>query len=131
VGAVVGFALLGTDGDWLFAAGIAVFMLSVMTNPARWWHYVRTGVNPERPPATEFVEPGACTVELQSPGDRPIEAIKAIREVTETGFADSKVKVEAVPATIVEGLSAESAARVRNRLEGAGATAIVVAGTDR
>ena len=129
-GAGLGLALARVDAGVLSAAGIVVFVLSVMTNPARWWHYVLTGAKPEAPPAAEFSEAGVCSVELQNSGTRPVEVIRALREVTGAGFSDAKATVESAPATIAEGLSEDSAQRVRDRVERAGATAAVVTSSD-
>jgi large subunit ribosomal protein L7/L12 len=130
-GAAVGLTLERADGGVLSYLGIVVFVLSVLTNPARWWRYVRTGVKAEPLLAAEFAETGDCSVELQSPGGRPIDVIKALREVTGAGFADAKAKVQTVPSTIAEGLSEESAERVRDRMEHAGATTTTITGTQR
>ena len=129
-GAVLGLVLARADGGVLSAVGITVFVLSVMTNPARWWRYVLTGAKPEAPPAAEFSEAGMCSVELQDSGTRPFEVLKALREGTGVGFSDAKATIETVPATIAERLSEGSAQRVRDRVERAGATAAVVTRRD-
>ncbi len=129
-GAVLGLALLRSEWDAFILVGSAIFVLSVLTNPARWWHYVFTGANPHPPPAAELSELGAWGVELHHSGARPLEVIKAIREVTWAAFPEAKAQVQSATATIVENLSEESAGRVRDRIERAGATASLVNGDD-
>lgn len=130
-GTVLGLVLARAGGGVLSAVGVVVFVLSVMTNPARWWHYVLTGAKREAPPAAEFSEAGVCSVELQDSGTRPVEVIKALREVTGAGFSDAKATVATVPAMIAERLSEGSAQRVRDRVVRAGATAVIVTTGDR
>jgi hypothetical protein len=123
-GTGVGLALIaGSDGGPTMAIGITVFMLSVMTNPVRWWQYVATGDTGS--PDVGYLEPGTCGVRLQSPGRRPIEVVKALREVTSADLATAKALVDGAPTRVVDGLSAASADRVRSRLEAAGASASV------
>lgn len=125
MGAVVGLALVVSGSGVWVTVGAAVLVFSVLTNPAKWWRYVRTGARAETPVPAEFVEPGVCSVELRSPGDRPIETIKGLREVTGAGFAEAKSRVQDGPVVVAKGLSVDSAARVRDRLARAGATAVV------
>ena len=124
----MGLSLLAADADRgaVFAVGAVVFVLSAPTYPAKWWRYVRTGTHPKGPVPARFVESGACRVELRSPGDRPLEVVKVLREVTEAGFAEAKDKVQNLPATVATDLSPDSAEQVRDRIEGVGATAVVV-----
>jgi large subunit ribosomal protein L7/L12 len=109
---------------------VAVLVFNVLTRPVEWWHYVRTGTPATRRAPAQFLEPGMCSVELRSPGERPIEAIKALREVTGAGLVDANSKIQAAPLIVAGGLSAESADRVRDRLENAGATVVVLTNTD-
>jgi hypothetical protein len=123
-GTGVGLALIaGSDGGPTIAIGITVFVLSVMTNPVRWWRHVTTGDTGS--PDAGYVEPGTCGVRLESPGRRPIEVVKALREVTSADLATAKAQVDGAPTRVVGGLSAASADRVRSRLEAAGASASV------
>ena len=125
-GVVLGLALARSDGAALSLVGVVVLVVSVMTNPTRWWRYVLTGATAESSVAAEFSEAGSCSVELRSPGARPIEVVKALREVTGAGLSDAMTTVDSAPAIIAERLSAASARRVRDRVELAGATAAVV-----
>jgi large subunit ribosomal protein L7/L12 len=88
----------------------------------------RAGASAEvRQPPREYAVPGHCTVVLGDPGAKPIETIKAIREVTDVGLAQAKDWIGATPCAIAGALSPESADRMRARLEQAGATAWVEA----
>ena len=42
-GVLIGLLLLRQDGAAFVVVGAFVLALSVLTNPARWWRYVRTG----------------------------------------------------------------------------------------
>lgn len=62
------------------------------------------------------------TVTLKSFGERKIEVIKAVREVTTLGLKQAKDLVEAAPQVIKEGVSKEEANAIKEKLEAAGAT---------
>ena len=126
-GAGVGLALIGTDGV-TSAIGTVVLVLSVMTSPARWWRYVATGERHQRPVRGEFAEPGDVDVVLQDAGPRPIEVLTALRQVSEPDFATAKALLEDAPVTVARRLSEDSAGRVRQRLEAAGASATLARG---
>ena len=70
-------------------------------------------------PAEEQTE---FDVELTDAGAKKINAIKAIREITQLGLADAKALVEAAPKVVKEGVSKEEAEEMQKALEGAGAT---------
>ena len=55
-------------------------------------------------------------------GQRPIAAIKAVREVTGLGLADAKDLVDGKPAVVSTGLTEAQARDVAARLEAAGMT---------
>ena len=54
-------------------------------------------------------------------GGEKIKVIKVVRELTGLGLAEAKAKVEAVPATLKEGVSKDDAEAVKKQLEEAGA----------
>jgi len=56
-------------------------------------------------------------------GDRKVEVIKAVREITGLGLKEAKDLVEAAPKTVKEWLSWEEANEAAERLMAAGATA--------
>jgi len=75
---------------------------------------------PAQAPAT--AEKTEVTVVLKSVGDKKIEVIKAVREVTELGLKQAKDLVEAAPQTVKENISPEEANTVKQKLEAAGAS---------
>jgi large subunit ribosomal protein L7/L12 len=60
-------------------------------------------------------------VVLTAVGDKKINVIKAVREVTSLGLKDAKDMVESAPATIKEGVSKGEAAEIKKKFEEAGA----------
>jgi large subunit ribosomal protein L7/L12 len=62
------------------------------------------------------------TVELTSGGDKKIQVIKVVREVTSLGLAEAKKLVEEAPKVVKEGLSKADAEELKKKLEEAGAT---------
>ena len=62
------------------------------------------------------------TVVLKSFGDKKIEVIKAVREVTTLGLKQAKDLVEAAPQVVKENVSKEEAETIKKKLEAAGAT---------
>ncbi|MGH9382145.1 MAG: 50S ribosomal protein L7/L12 [Thermoanaerobaculia bacterium] len=60
-------------------------------------------------------------VVLSAVGDKKINVIKAVREVTSLGLKEAKDLVESAPATVKEGVSKEEAAEIRKKFEEAGA----------
>jgi large subunit ribosomal protein L7/L12 len=63
------------------------------------------------------------TVELTAAGDKKIQVIKVVREVTSLGLAEAKKLVEEAPKAIKENVSKEEAEELKKKLEEAGATA--------
>ena len=62
------------------------------------------------------------TITLKSFGEKKIEVIKAVREVTTLGLKQAKDLVEAVPQVVKEGVPKEEAEAAKQKLEAAGAT---------
>jgi len=62
------------------------------------------------------------TVTLKAIGEKKIDVIKAVREVTDLGLKQAKDLVEAAPQAIRESISKEEAATIKQKLEAAGAT---------
>ena len=58
---------------------------------------------------------------LNSAGDKKIQVIKAVRELTSLGLKEAKDLVEGAPAKVKEGLSKDEAAKAKAKLEEAGA----------
>ncbi len=69
-------------------------------------------------PAEEKTE---FTVVLQEVGEKKINVIKAVREVTSLGLKEAKDLVEGAPQTVKEGVSKEEAAKIQKVFEEAGA----------
>ena len=62
------------------------------------------------------------TVMLAKTGDKKIEVIKAVREITSLGLKEAKELVESAPAAVKEGVNKDQAAEIKKKLEAAGAT---------
>jgi len=60
------------------------------------------------------------TVVLDSAGDKKINVIKAVREVTSLGLKEAKDLVEGAPQTVKEGVSKDEAAKIKAQVEAAG-----------
>ncbi len=65
------------------------------------------------------------TVVLESAGDKKINVIKAVREVTSLGLKEAKDMVEGAPQTVKEGVSKDEAAKIKKVFEDAGAKVTV------
>ncbi len=65
------------------------------------------------------------TVTLSEVGDKKINVIKAVREVTSLGLKEAKDLVEGAPQTIKEGVSKEEAEKIKKVFEDAGAKVTV------
>ena len=64
-------------------------------------------------------------VVLTSFGEKKIQVIKAVREITGLGLKEAKAAVEAVPNAIKEAISKDEAEEIVKKLEDAGASAEV------
>ena len=76
-------------------------------------------------PAAAVEEQTEFTVVLQEAGDKKINVIKAVREVTSLGLKEAKDLVEGAPQTIKEGVSKEEAEKIKKAFEEAGAKVTV------
>lgn len=61
-------------------------------------------------------------VVLEGIGDKKIQVIKVVREVTNLGLKEAKDLVDSAPSTVREGLSKDEAEQVKAKLEEQGAT---------
>jgi large subunit ribosomal protein L7/L12 len=59
---------------------------------------------------------------LKAAGDKKINVIKAVREVTSLGLKEAKDLVESAPATVKEAVSKAEAETIKKKFEEAGAT---------
>ncbi|MDD2383083.1 MAG: 50S ribosomal protein L7/L12 [Sulfurospirillaceae bacterium] len=60
---------------------------------------------------------------LKDAGEKKINAIKVVREITGLGLKEAKDAVEGAPTTIKEGVSKQVAEEIKKKLEEAGAVA--------
>ena len=97
--------------------GVSAASMAVATAPAATTAGPSESV--EAPPEEEKTE---FTVVLKSVGEKKIEVIKAVREVTALGLKQAKDLVEAAPETVKEGVSKDEATTTKQILEAAGAT---------
>jgi large subunit ribosomal protein L7/L12 len=67
-------------------------------------------------------EKSAYTVVLASAGDQKINVIKAVREITGLGLAESKALVDGAPKPVKENIGKADADDAKAKLEEAGAT---------
>jgi large subunit ribosomal protein L7/L12 len=96
--------------------GVSAAPVAVAAVPAA----AAPGKQAEAPSAEEKTE---FTITLKSFGEKKIEVIKAVREVTTLGLKQAKDLVEAAPQVVKEGVSKEEAETIKQKLEAAGATA--------
>jgi large subunit ribosomal protein L7/L12 len=61
-------------------------------------------------------------VVLTAVGDKKINVIKAVREVTNLGLKEAKDLVEGAPKAVKEGVNKDEAEKIKKQLEAAGAT---------
>jgi large subunit ribosomal protein L7/L12 len=64
----------------------------------------------------------AAPVAEEQTGDKKINVIKAVREVTSLGLKEAKDLVESAPATVKEAVSKAEAETIKKKFEEAGAT---------
>lgn len=76
------------------------------------------GMSAEAAPAEEQTE---FEVILASAGDKKIEVIKVVREITQLGLKEAKDLVEGAPKTVKEGASKSDAEEIKKKLEAVGA----------
>ena len=90
------------------AAAAAPVMMAAAGGPA-------AGVAAAAEEQTEFA------VHLMSAGDKKINVIKVVREVTSLGLKEAKDLVDGAPKVVKEGVSKEEAATIRKKFEEVGA----------
>ena len=64
-------------------------------------------------------------VVLEQVGDKKINVIKAVREITALGLKEAKEMVDGAPTTIKEAVAKDEAETMKSALEGAGATVVL------
>ena len=66
--------------------------------------------------------PTSFNVILTAAGDKKINVIKVVREITSLGLKEAKDLVDSAPKAVKEGLNAEDAAALKAKIEAEGAT---------
>lgn len=67
-------------------------------------------------------EKDSFDVVLEAAGDKKIQVIKAVRELTSLGLGEAKAVVDGAPKAVLEGANKETAEKAKETLEAAGAT---------
>jgi large subunit ribosomal protein L7/L12 len=96
------------------------------------------GVKAAAPVAVAAAAPGAAggaeakeeektefSVELTTTGEKKIQVIKTVREITQMGLKEAKDFVESAPKIVRESVSKEEADSIKKKLEEAGATVTI------
>ena len=73
-------------------------------------------------PADEAEEKDAFDVILEAAGDKKIQVIKVVRELTSLGLGEAKAVVDGAPKAVLEGANKETAEKAKAALEEAGAS---------
>jgi large subunit ribosomal protein L7/L12 len=76
-------------------------------------------------PAEAAAEQDEFDVILEASGDKKIQVIKVVRELTSLGLKEAKDLVDGAPKTVLEKANKETADKAKEALEGAGATVSV------
>ena len=74
------------------------------------------------PAAAAAPEKEEFTVVLTGAGDKKIQVIKVVRELTGLGLKEAKDLVDGAPKPVLEKVSKEDAEKAKTQLEGAGAS---------
>jgi len=83
---------------------------------------VAIAAGPAAGPAEEVEEQTEFDVMLESTGDKKINVIKVVRQVTALGLKEAKELVDSAPSKIKEAISKDEAEALKKQLEEAGAT---------
>lgn len=75
--------------------------------------------------AEEEEEQTEFDVVLEAAGDKKIQVIKAVRELTSLGLGDAKGLVDGAPKPVLEGVAKDAAEDAKAKLEEAGASVTV------
>ena len=67
-------------------------------------------------------EKDSFDVVIEAAGDKKIQVIKVVRELTSLGLGEAKALVDGAPATVLEGANKDAADKAKAALEEAGAT---------
>ncbi|MGG7466129.1 50S ribosomal protein L7/L12 [Plantibacter sp. YIM 135347] len=70
----------------------------------------------------EVEEKDSFDVVLEAAGEKKIQVIKVVRELTSLGLGEAKAVVDGAPKAVIEGANKETADKAKEALEAAGAT---------
>lgn len=73
------------------------------------------------PAAAAAAEPATVSVILANAGDKKIQVIKVVRELTNLGLKEAKDLVDGAPKPIKEGIKKEEAEEIKKKMEDVGA----------
>ena len=73
-------------------------------------------------PAEEVEEKDSFDVVLEAAGEKKIQVIKVVRELTSLGLGEAKAVVDGAPKAVLEGATKEAAEKAQAALQDAGAT---------
>ena len=73
-------------------------------------------------PAEEAEEKDSFDVILEAAGDKKIQVIKVVRELTSLGLGEAKAVVDGAPKAVLEGANKETAEKAKAAREEAGAS---------
>ncbi len=82
---------------------------------------VAMAAGPAAGPAEEVEEQTEFDVVLEAAGEKKINVIKVVRQVTALGLKEAKELVDSAPSKIKEGVSKDEAEELKKQLEEAGA----------
>ena len=77
------------------------------------------------PEAAAAEEQDEFDVVLEGVGDKKIQVIKVVRELTGLGLKEAKEVVDGAPSTVKEAVGKDEAAEMKAKLEGVGATVVL------
>ena len=72
--------------------------------------------------AAEAEEKDSFDVVLTSAGDKKIQVIKVVREITSLGLKEAKALVDEAPKAVKEGITKQEAEEIQNKLSEVGGT---------
>jgi large subunit ribosomal protein L7/L12 len=80
------------------------------------------GAGPAGGGAAAAEEKTEFTVKLTNAGDKKIQVIKVLREITNLGLKEAKDAVDATPSVVKEGVSKDEAEKIKAKFAEVGAT---------
>ena len=83
---------------------------------------VATAPGGSQPGEAQIEEQSEFNVELSAVGEKKINVIKVIREITALGLKEAKELADGAPSVVKESVAKEEAEQVKAKLEEAGAT---------